>query len=90
MVPAQTPMARARSAGSRNTSLMIESDGGIVSAAPAPMTARHAISRCTEPENAAPIDPVAKTVSPMRKNRLRPNRSARLPPTSSSPANTIA
>ena len=90
MVAAQAPMARARSAGSRNTSLTIDSDEGIVSAAPAPITARHAISRSTEPENAAPIDPAAKTVRPMRKNRLRPNRSARLPPTSSRPAKTIA
>ena len=90
MVAAQAPMARARSAGSRNTSLTIDSDAGIVSAAPAPITARHAISRSTEPENAAPIDPAAKTPRPMRKNRLRPNRSARLPPTSSSPAKTIA
>ena len=69
---------------------MIDSDAGIVNAAPAPMTARQAISRCTEPENAAPIDPAAKMVSPMRKNRLRPNRSARLPPTNNSPANTMA
>ena len=90
MVAAQAPMARARSAGSRNMSLMIDSEAGIVSAAPAPMTARQAISRSTEPENAAPADPAAKTARPMRKNRLRPIRSARLPPTSSSPAKTIA
>ena len=83
-------MARARSAGSRKTSLMIDSDAGIVSAAPAPITARQAISRSTDPQNAAPADPPAKTARPTRKNRLRPNRSATLPPTSSSPAKTIA
>ena len=90
IVPAQVPMARARSVGSRKMSLMIDSDAGMVKAAPAPMTARQAINRCTEPENAAPIDPAAKTVRPIRKNRLRPNRSARLPPTNSRPANTMA
>ena len=90
MVPPQAPMARARSFGSRNTSLMIDSDEGIVSAAPAPMTARKPIRRCTEPDRAAPIDPAAKTVRPIRKNRLRPKRSARLPPTSNRPAKTMA
>ena len=41
IVPAQAPMARARSPGSRKMSLMIASDVGIVSAAPAPMRARN-------------------------------------------------
>ena len=90
IVPPQAPMARALSFGSRKTSLMIDSDEGMVNAAPVPMTARNAIRRCTEPESAAPIDPAAKTARPIRKNRLRPKRSARLPPTSSSPAKTIA
>ena len=90
MVPAQPPMARARSAGSRKMSLMIDNDEGIVSAAPPPMTARHAISKGTEPANAAPTEAPAKTVRPMRKNLLRLNRSARLPPTSNSPAKTMA
>ena len=36
MVPAQAPMARARSIGSRKTSLMIDNEAGIVSAAPIP------------------------------------------------------
>ena len=44
MVPPQTPMARARSLGSRKMSLMMASDAGIVSAAPAPMRARNAMS----------------------------------------------
>ncbi len=90
MVPAQAPIARARSAGTRKTSLMIDKDAGIVSAAPIPMTARHPINRLTEPEKPAPVDAPANTVRPMRKKRLRPNRSAKLPPTSSSPAKTIA
>ena len=79
MVPAQTPMARARSLGSRKTSLTIDSDAGIVRAAPNPMTPRHAISMSTDPEKAAPIDPRAKTLRPTRKSRRRPKRSARLP-----------
>ncbi len=90
IVPPQAPMARARSEGSRKTSLMIDNEEGIVSAAPAPMTPRHAINSGTELERAAPIDPPAKTVRPMRKNHLRPNRSARLPPTSNKPAKTMA
>ena len=45
-------MARARMAGARNTSLMIDSEAGIVSAAPAPIRARQAISRSTEPGRA--------------------------------------
>ena len=69
---------------------MIDSDDGTVSAAPAPITARHAINGSTEPETAAPIEPMAKIVRPMRKNRLRPSRSARLPPTRTNPAKTIA
>ena len=90
MVPPHTPMARALSFGSRNTSLTIDREDGIVNAAPTPITDRNTIKTSTEPENAAPIEPPAKTASPMRKNRLRPNRSAKLPPTSNSPAKTIA
>ena len=90
MVPPQVPMARARATGSRKMSLTIDSVAGMVRAPPAPMTPRHVISRSTEPEKAAPTDPRANTVSPMRKNRLRPNLSARLPPTNNSPAKTMA
>ena len=71
-------------------SLMMASDAGMVSAAPAPMRARNAVSIATDPERAAPIDPSANTVSPMRKNRWRPYRSASVPPTRSRPANTMA
>ena len=90
MVPPQTPMARPRSAGSRKMSLMIASDVGIVDAAPAPVRHRNPMSVVTELDNAAPIDPRANTVRPIRKNRLRPKRSASVPPTSSRPANTMA
>jgi hypothetical protein len=90
MVAAQAPMARARPAGVRKMSLMIDSDEGITSAAPAPITARPAISHGADPASAATADPAAKTASPAAKNSLRPNRSARLPPVSSSPPRTIA
>ena len=90
ITPPQAPMARARRAGSRKTSLMIDSDDGIVDAAPAPMTPLHAISSGTEPEKAAPTEPPANTVRPRRKNHLRPIRSARLPFTSNNPAKTMA
>jgi len=56
IVPPHTPMARARWAGLRKRSLMMASDDGMVRAAPSPVTARHPISGCTEPEKAAPID----------------------------------
>ncbi len=69
---------------------MMDNDAGMVSAAPAPIRARQAIKTGTEPEKAAPIDPPAKTVSPIRKKRRRPNLSARLPPTNNSPAKTMA
>ncbi len=68
---------------------MMASVDGMISAAPMPMLARAAISMPTEPENAAQVDPAANAASPARNVRFRPIRSARLPATSSSPANTI-
>ena len=89
LVPAQKPIARCRTAGSWNMSVMMASVDGMISAAPMPMLARAAISMPTEPENAAQVDPAANAASPARNVRFRPIRSARLPATSSSPANTI-
>jgi len=82
-------MALARCPGSRKTSLTIDSDDGIVRAAPRPMRARDGTRRCTEPEKAAAMDPIPKTAKPRRKNFWRPKRSARLPLTSKSPAKTM-
>ena len=48
------------------------------------------MSVVTELESAAPTDPMANTASPMRKSRLRPNRSASVPPTSRRPAKAMA
>ena len=90
MMPPQAPMARARGLGSRKTSLTMDSDDGIVRAAPTPIRALEGIRRSTEPEKAAAIDPAPKTARPRRKNFLRPKRSAMLPLTSKSPAKTMA
>ena len=89
LVPAHSPMARCRSPPSRNMSVMIDNVDGMISAAPMPMLARAAISIPTDPENAAQVDPAANAARPARKVRFRPTRSATLPATSSSPANTI-
>ena len=89
LVPAQMPIARCRSAGSRNISVMIASVEGIIMAPPMPMLARAAISMSTEPEKAAQVEQAAKATRPARNTRLRPIRSARLPATRSNPAKTM-
>ena len=53
------------------------------------LLARAAMSSPTEPENAAQVEPTAKAISPAMNVRFLPTRSATLPATSSSPANTI-
>ena len=69
--------------------VMIDSVDGMISAPPMPMLARAAISMPTEPENAAQAEPAANAAKPARNVRFRPSRSAALPATSSSPANTM-
>ena len=88
LVAPQRPIARWRSAGSRNMLLMIDSVDGIISAPPMPMLARAAIRVPTSPEKAAQAEPPAKTARPASSVFLRPIRSARLPAASSEPANT--
>jgi hypothetical protein len=65
LVPPQRPMARWRSAGSRNMLLMIDSVDGIISAPPMPMLARAAIRVPTSAEKAAPAEPPVKTARPV-------------------------
>ena len=89
LVPAHMPIARCRSAGSRNISVMIDSVEGIIMAPPMPMLARAEMSMPTEPENAAQVEPAAKAARPIMNTRLRPIRSARLPATRSNPAKTM-
>ncbi len=70
-VPAHSPIAFARSCGG-NVTVMIDSVPGRSSAAPAPCSARAAIScpvDCESPQNA---DAIVKTVSPSKKIFLRP------------------
>jgi hypothetical protein len=69
---------------------MIDRVAGIIIAAPTPMPARAAISMPTEPEYAAHADAAPNTARPPVKTRRRPKRSALLPDTSISPANTSA
>ncbi len=71
-VAAQMPTAVARSRSSSNTLISSESVAGMMNAAPAPITARHAISTSTSPANAAAVDAAAKTSSPASSVRRRP------------------
>ena len=87
--PAHTPIAFARSRGSWNTLVMIESVAGMMNAAPTPMSARVPISIAGDDANADDTEPARKTESPSARQRYRPNRSPRLPALSSRPANTI-
>ncbi len=87
-VAAQMPKARCRSRLSGNMFPMMDSVDGLISAAPMPIEARAAISAPIEPARAAQVDPARKNTSPARNVRLRPNRSASEPATSSRPAKT--
>ena len=88
LVAAQRLIARWRWRGTVKVLVMIARVEGMISAPPMPMLARAAISTPTEPENAAHVEQAANTARPARKVRFRPTRSARLPDTSNSPANT--
>lgn len=81
----QIPIAFARSLRG-NVFVMIESVAGSTNAAPRPCTARNVISCPALPDMAAPAEPAPKITSPTVIHRFRPNRSPRLPPSSSSPA----
>src|SRR5947209_11830352 len=87
-IPAQMAMARARSSGG-NTLVRIDSVAGITSDAPAPISARQAVSWFGEFETDARNDPVPNTASPTASAPLRPYRSPRDPLVSRSPANTM-
>ncbi len=87
MVDPQTANAIARSRP-RNVALMSESVVGRIIAPPTPWTRRDPIRNAPVGASAAAIEASMKTATPMRRMRLRPNRSARVPNTSSSEANT--
>jgi hypothetical protein len=71
-VAAQMPIAVARSRSSVNTLTSSESVAGMMNAAPAPITARAAISASTPPAYAAAADATPNTASPASSVRLRP------------------
>ncbi len=79
--PAQMPIARPRCLGG-NVAEMIESVAGSISAAPTPWRVRAPIS--VPPVVASPqmSEASVKRARPRRKTRLRPRKSASLPPVS--------
>ena len=74
-VPVQTPIARARSAGSVNVAVMMPSDIGVSAAPPAPCSPRNAINQPTPGAKLHPSEASAYTASPAWKTIRRPNRS---------------
>ena len=85
--PAQAPIARVRSAPLKML-VVIERVAGMISAPPTPISARAAMSRLAEPDQAAQSEPAPKRSRPAVSARLRPKRSPRLPVVSSRPAKT--
>jgi hypothetical protein len=86
--PAHTAMARARSAGTVKTLLMMDRVAGMISAPPMPIRARVAIRLFGEWTRADATEPAPKINRPMLRPRRRPKRSPRLPAESSRPAKT--
>ena len=85
--PAQTPMARPRSRGSK-TLEMIASVAGMIAAAPRPISARAPMSCPGVCEYALASEAMPKIASPVISTRRRPSRSPRMPAVNSSPAKT--
>jgi hypothetical protein len=83
--PAKTPSALGRSRGA-NAAPSSASASGITSAAPAPWTARAAISQPTSGERAHPAEAAASSPTPTQNVRRRPNRSPSTAPVMSSTA----
>lgn len=87
MVAPQTPKAAARSLP-RKTAFTVDRVAGNTIAPPTPCTTRARSSSEDEPESAAMMEPITKTVVPVTKSRFRPRRSPIRPVESSSAANT--
>ena len=83
---AQMPMAVLRSLTFVNVAMMMARVAGISRAAPMPWTARLPMSTPPLPASPAASEDSVKTTMPIRNSLRRPNTSASLPPTSSSPA----
>ena len=86
--PPQIPIARARSTRPVNTWVMIDIATGLSIDPPMACSKRAAISVSMFGARLHSSEPSAKTVSPIWKVRLRPNRSAAAPDSSSSDAST--
>ena len=85
--PAHSPMARARSRGSK-TFEMIDRVAGMIAAAPTPISARAPMSCPGLCAYAEASEARPNKASPMARNRLRPNRSPSTPKLNSRPAKT--
>ena len=77
--PAQIEMARARSSGSPNTFVRMDSVLGMMNAAPKPCSARVVIKTPGVPAQADASEPAANKTRPAVSAVLRPKRSPRLP-----------
>jgi hypothetical protein len=87
--PAHSAMARVRSCGG-NTAVRMLSVPGMISAAPAPWTARRAMSIVALSAVVASSDMAPNRASPARSAPLRPNRSPMAPAVRTKPAKTRA
>jgi len=86
LTPAHVPMALPRSAGGKAWET-IDSVAGIMNAPPTPCTARQATSHASLWASAMSPLATAKTTTPTRNIRTRPNRSPRRPAVTSRTAN---
>ena len=88
VIPVHTPTAAALSLAAVKVLVRMASVAGKIRAAAAPIRPRATISACVLPESPAKAENPAKATSPICRAPLRPYRSPRLPPTSSSDAKT--
>ncbi len=86
----QTPSAMFRSRPSTNVTIRIESAAGVMIAAPSPWNERAAISDVSDQARPARSEETVNTITPTRKIRRRPRRSAARPPSSRKPPKTSA
>lgn len=85
-----TPMALARSVGSRNTSMTTARVPGNTNAAPTPIKPRAVMSSPVELEKAAQAEKMPNNTMPICIMRSRPKRSPRPPQANNRPAKTNA
>ena len=86
----QAASAWVRSAPSGNVVVRIESEAGVISAAPNPCTARKVSSIPRLPDRPHSSDASVNSATPVTNSRRRPNRSLARPPRSRKPPNISA